>query len=1074
MLNGSASQTRGAGFFLQVLGSPGLEQGGQVVSFKTRKSLALLAYLAIRRDSVSRAELDTLLWPEQDDEGARRSLRGELFRLAQVVGKEAVLEDSRGLRINAEVLEADLWGFEEGAERGDPAALERYRGRLLEGFHIRDAEPFESWLQAERERVQERYLGLLKHLAQQAEAGQDFARGLQYLQQAIAVNPLDETLYHRVIRLHGLKGDRVGALKWFERLERVLEEELGVEPSPEVQALLQTINEGRALAKPVQSRVTPAKSSAPNWPLPSGVLIGRAAELAHSQQLLQQPLVRLVTLVGPGGVGKTRLMLELAQQPALAEHYEMVFVELAPLQELSLVASAVARSLGLSEDGRPVLERLISRLQENPVLLLLDNFEQVMEAAGLVGELLANCPRLKVVITSRSPLHLRGEREINIGPLAIPSKAESLETIARAPAIQLFVERAQAVRPAFSLNPENASAVAEVCAKLDGLPLALELAAARSRALGPQAMLGLLNNRLAFLSEGPRDAPQRQRSLRSAIEWSYALLSPDEQRLFACLAVFIGGFDSDAVQQLCQHLGGSHQALEILERLVGQSLVRLEEGRLEGVHLEEGDTPRFSMLQTIREYALERLRARGEENILRNFHAQHYLELAEQAWQAQHVGPQQRKWLNRLEAERDNLRAALNFWLEQRHTEKAQRMAVVLRFLWDMRGYYAEGRAAFRAVLELPGEVAPAVRAAALTGAGVLAWRQGDYSEAKPLLEEGLRLRRTMQDRDGIAYSLQSLGNLAARIGDLKAAREYQQENLALRREMGNHSVLGDALFSLGNVALLEGNLKEARDLYDEALALYRQLGEHTSLPFVLINLGEVARFQGKYPEAQKRAQEGLEHARSLGDRMRMANAMQSLGLTALDQAEVSAARSWLEQALNFYQMLGEKARVGLVQAELGNVQLRLGELGAAEQLFRESLSLERVLGIKPAMVLALRGLSQVASLEGNHTEASERLLEGFALALEVSDLPTIVRYVESAGILTFKTNQPENAVRFLSAAQAQRERTGYPQRPYMVRVIGEALAGLKEKLGEEGFRELWEEGKGLGPKQVWNALSSS
>lgn len=739
-------------------------------------------------------------------------------------------------------------------------------------------------------------------------------------------------------------------------------------------------------------------------------LIGRDDEIAAVMALLQRG-ERLVTLVGPGGVGKTRIAAEVGRRLEAQLADGVHFVSLSSLSDPALLVQSIARTFGLLESSsRPLQEILVEYLHGKKLLLVLDGFEAVLPAAPLVSELLAKTTGLQILITSRAVLRVFGERDFAVMPLQLPPGGASFEQLSQSEAVRLFVERASAVNPEFALTPENAVVVADICRRLDGLPLAIELAAVRIKILQPKILLQRLASRLNTLTEGPRDLPERQRTLRDTIEWSFRLLTAREQRLFTNMAVFVAGSHLEALEAVC-HDETNLDLLEEVSGLVEKSLVVQEQQRLE---------PRFSMLETIREFALEKLEHSGQAPRRRQMHAAYYLELAEAA-SAGRMGPRQMDWLERLDLEQANHRAALTWLIENQKKEEAVRMASSLRWYWDLRGQFSEGRHWLQAALDLPGVIPPLARANALMGLGVLLWRQGNYATARPLMEESLALRRASDDPEGIAYALQNLGNLATHLGDFAAARAYQDENLELRRRLGNKSYLADALFSRGNVALVEGKLAEAKNLYLESFDAYNEVGDVLGLPFVLVNLAEVARLQGDYPAAQNLAEDALHLAEQFGDRLRLANALQSLGLTARDQGLFEDAEAKLQQSLQIYRELGHGLKIGFVTSELGTVMLRKGHLAAARQLFGQGLRTHQALGLKPGIAYGLLGLAETALQEGSPAEAKDYLRSGFPIAQQTTDHLTVAHYLEILAMLLIQSN-PAQAVRLLGAAQALRE----------------------------------------------------
>src|SRR6266581_2073893 len=526
-------------------------------------------------------------------------------------------------------------------------------------------------------------------------------------------------------------------------------------------------------------------SSPNNLPLQPTPFIGREKEVNAVQNLLQRDEVRLLTLTGPGGTGKTRLGLQVAAQ--LSDHFAdgVFFVNLAPISDSTFVVPAIAGTLGLKETGeRPLHDLLQASLQDRQLLLLLDNFEQVLGAAEHVADLLAACPRLKVLVTSRAVLHVRGEQEFAVPPLAVPSPTHvpDLVALSQYEAVALFISRAQAVKPDFQVTNANALAVAEICAHLDGLPLAIELAAARVKLLPPQALLARLDQPLAVLTSRERDRPSRQQTLRNTIAWSYHLLDADEQRLFRRLSVFAGGCRLSAIEAMCSTLGDQVEpALDTVASLLDKSLLQQTE--------QEGEEPRLLMLMTIRKYGLEVLAASGEMEITRQAHAWYYVRLSEEA-ETELAGPRQAIWLERLEREHDNLRAALQWGLvpdEDGHRrEMALRLGGALRQFWIVHGHLSEGRNFLeRALVESKG-VPASVQVKAFVTAANLANKQGDNDRTEVLAEKSRALYQELGDTQGIALSLRLLAGVAGRRGTLTASRMLNEEALALFREVGD------------------------------------------------------------------------------------------------------------------------------------------------------------------------------------------------------------------------------------------------------------------------------------------------
>jgi len=916
---------------LFLFGSFRLECGERTIHLPTRKVESLLAYLALFPEPHPREKLAALLWGDVTDEQARHSLRAALAALRKELGDEILIADRETVQFNPDFPPwTDVREFARLAADDSPAAIALYRGDLLTDF-------YDDWILQERERLRARYLDGLLRLAQESRSTSRYARAIEFAEKVLGSDPANEKAYQHIIFCLAALGDRIGALKQYDECEERLRDELAVAPSKETLALRDQIEQMLTGVKSREALFT-------NVPIPLTSFVGRQQETATVKQLLGT--ARLLTLTGAGGCGKTRLAIQVATDLANANRFKhgVWWVDLAPLSDAALVPQAIATVFNLQEpSGVPLPTVLANYFRAKELLLVLDNCEHLIAAcAQLVEELLHACAELKILATSREGLGITGEVVWRVPSLSVPDpRCATLDELIQSDAVLLFAQRAQAVVPRWELE-DNAATVARVCARLDGIPLAIELAAVRVKSLPVEQIAERLDDRFGLLTLGSRTALPRHQTLRATMDWSYDMLMDAERSLLRRLSVFAGGFTWEAVEAVCgepstvnrQPSAARCSLLDLLTSLVDKSLVVVEQ---------KGSVTRYSLLETVRQYAREKLLEANECEVYAQRHRDWFLQFAEQA-APKLRGREQLEWCERLDLEIDNLRAALEWSLGQADRDSAEmtlRLAGALVWFWLVRGYWDEARTWLERSLA-NGVITPA-RAMPLVGLGLMESNTGTPGRQPALYDEALMLYRQQGDRWGIAFAASFSGweegdpsEISALHGEARTiAQELQDEWLAARVDIGQ----GLHYAHRGDSAL-------ARALFESALVHARHSGDRWFIANALSNAGDVARAQGDFDRAVALLTESLELRRELGNKNSIANSLAGLGHIARCRHDCLQAEVLFKQALALRREMGNMQ--GVVHSLWG-----FGRVAAMEQRYERAA---RLFGSVDARCEMLRG----------------------------------------------------------------------------------------------------------------------
>jgi predicted ATPase/DNA-binding SARP family transcriptional activator len=1068
-----------------------LVRGEPLPRVRTRSVEWLLALLVLRHGrAVNRGWLAGTLWPESEERQALQNLRHDLVSLRKALGPESGRIESPArdvLTLDLTGAEVDVLRFDAGVQAGDEEALqsavELYTAPLLEGC-------VEEWALAERMARAEQCLAALERLAERMEGRGDHRAAIRYLRRAEAMDPLQDSIARRLMANLAASGDPAAAIEVYRNFRSRLHEELAVQPDEATTCLFREI---RAAARhhahaggldlrrsdPFgRARPVPRVSHVPHQPpRPLAPLIGRESELQEVLGLLHRS--RLVTLTGGGGVGKTRLALEVAALAADDFAGGALWVELAALDDGARILQSVGAALGIreqgAEDAAELEARLAARLSDGTPLLALDNCEHVLDAvAQVVQTLLQRCPDLRVLATSRQRLGLPGEVVWRVPSLPAPDPAqlpagaaEAVEKALSYPAVRLFVERAAAAREGFRLaNRADSQAVCLICRRLDGIPLAIELAAARARVLTPRQMAERLDDRFNLLTTGARGALPRHQTLRALIDWSYDLLSEAEGRLFRRLAVFSGGWTLAAAEAVCadggspaasRKGGGSNalgaEALDLLDSLVDRSLVLAEEA---------GGDVRYRMLETVREYALDRLRERDEEAPARAAHLDFFLRLAEEIGQDL-PGSGQEAALAHLEAEVANFRAALA-WAQAETAPAAAsvRLAAALWPFWETRGYLSEGRQYLRAALNRPGLPDSPERAQALLGAAQLAYHQFDLDEGDALARESWERFRALGDDRGIAAALLCLGDIALARGDRAGAGSLLTAGLASCRCSGWTDGTAFGLARLARVALDQGEWPRAWSLLEEGLAAAEAAHNVETMALSLNGLGELAMRKGDPARARVLLERSLEIRHRLGHTLAACETLTSLGWLARREGDLPQALSCFEQVAAISREAGHRQRLAWALQEVGNVHYALGAYAQARAAYEPSLAIFRELDHWYGIACASNNLGMASFHLGEPARAQVLHREALAFYGRGENAEGIAWSLERLGLVEARHGNPHQAARLLGAASGAWAAWGQAPEGGKSPDLMAATAALREKLGPEAWTTAWQAGRAM------------
>ena len=887
------------------------------------KRLALLVYLAAaeprgfhRRDS-----LLALFWPDLSEKRARNALNKTVHFLRSHLGAGVVL--SRGsvdLGLDPEAVWCDAVAFEEALRDGRTGdAVELYGGPFLDGFHVSEAAEFEHWMDRQREHVELRYAGALEELAERAAARGDREASVELWRRLVDHDPSSSRAVAGLMGALESIGERVAALQQAEHHAALLREEFDAEPDVEVEAIAERLRQEPKAAPP---RAEEVRDNLPWQPTP---LVGREREISLLRRMIDDPAARLVTLTGPGGAGKTRLAIHAAEEALDRYPGGVFFVNLGILRDAGLVGVTIARTIGIEiEAGADVAESLRSGLDRRRCLLVLDGFETVLPAVELIADLLEETEGVEILATSRAVLQLRGERVFPVPPLRVPDPESTAGTadLLEYGAVELFVQRARAADPAFELTDENRAAVAGICAGLDGLPLAIELAAARVRLLEPSMILSRLGQRFELLRGGSRDMPERQQTLRRTFDWSYDLLSDRQSRLFRHLCVFVGGCSLEAVRRVCFAEGEPEAAvLDDLESLVDNSLLRQVPT--------PDEEPRFEMLDTIREYGRRLLADGGELAALQRAHATYFLDLAERA-EPGLAGGKHAAWLDRLEPEFANVQAVLDWALEWGEIELAVRLGSALWWFMWLRGHFTEMRWRLDQALARRSLLPASLQANLLIARGAIASMDGEHERAMGLYQEALDVEREGLDERQVTQVLRSVAFALSRRGEYGRATELLEESLSLSRRLESASEVTAALRGLAKMALHMREYERAESLYAEALELGHRHRDRNAEAWALHGLSEVARHRGDFDRAAALLDRGLAICRELDSKPGIAYLRLASAHVARYQGDLPEARRRYGDALRLLHELGNRRRVGLCLMGLAAIDAREGDVPRA------------------------------------------------------------------------------------------------------------------------------------------------
>ncbi len=788
-----------------------------------------------------------------------------------------------------------------------------------------------------------------------------------------------------------------------------------------------------------------------NLPVQSTPFFGRELAVGTIKQRLLHEKVRLLSLVGPPGTGKTRLAIEAATQ-LVNDYDDGVFIlSLAPITDSELVLTALAHTFNIKEIAhQPLIERMKQELSNKRLLLLLDNMEQVMTAAPLVADLLATCPWLQILATSRVPLHIRAERQFHVEPLAlapIPMTPEP-KFLLHYSAVALFVDRAQAVDPDFALTGENASCVAEICAHLDGLPLAIELIATLANQTTLPELLAQVNQPLEPLTTGPYDLPVRHQTLRNAIRWSYDLLNPEEQKLYTRLAIFAGGCTPEMANFVCG-LNSQGHFIDAISRLVDKSLVIRQEV--------ESHSPRFTMLETIREYALERLVDNGEAKEIRERYAVCIRDLAGRS------DPSQKARLDRLEIEHDNLRAVLHWAIDCGAAEIALGLCAALWEFWQLHGYLNEGLTCLTASLNLqkdsPDPALTLLRAKALLGQGWLLRDAGDFIQMKLCFEESLALFNQTEEQSDYAYAFYSAGYAHFLMGDSRQGIQMIRESLILYRGLNHAGGIALALFMLGRIAIGLGNYNEASNCLEDCLKVEKERGSMFGIARTLGSLGELAIYQGDQDRANSYLNESLERLTNLGEKQLSAWVLTKRGELAWREERLAEAYDFFQQSLQLARAFGYKWNIAYTLTYLGLTALSAGDTDLARENCAHSLRLFQELDSEGDIAQTKKDLARVLLQSKEVRQAEDLYRQSLEVFVQRGYKPDVVECLEGLAEVRLAQGDVARSASLLGTAQGWREILAAPRAPGLNKNYEGLVNEIRSQLGQLTFDDLWNQG---------------